>query len=158
MKTIIIFLSMISATSVFTQNQITWVGGTPGQETDWMTAKNWDQNKIPDEFSNVIIKQNNSGHFSQPTLDQETVIASLELQSRAQLTIKKDGTLVIDGEAVYSEGILIYGGIIRNDGLILVQNIEDYLPYEIISQIKGNGHIYLDSQLIDTPPIAMSKK
>ena len=70
MKTLIIAILTFSTSLIIAQNTVTWVGGTPGNETSWEEPKNWSDNKVPNENSVVIIKDFNSGHNAQPVITE----------------------------------------------------------------------------------------
>jgi hypothetical protein len=121
---IIILLAACLPLFINAQTTITWKGGTPGKETKWNEPKNWDAYRIPNEDDKVIIKMENSGHFSQPVINDEVHIAWLEIHSGAELTIAATGQLTLEGTYTYSEGISIYGGNLSSDGEIIFKDIE----------------------------------
>ena len=147
MKTIIIALLALSSTLVSAQNTIIWLGGTPGKETKWNEAKNWSKHQIPDEDSRVIIKYHNSGHHAQPVITENVVVASIEIQTSAILTILGNGHLLIDGAYAYSEGISIYGGKLMNDGIIKLYNLPNNLSLDFLNNIQNTGFVFIDDQL-----------
>ena len=75
-----------------------WSGGTTGSETDWHTANNWVNGKIPTSTDNVIIP---------PVSNQPVISALAECQS----------LVILEGSSVYTvkEYLSIYGDLI-NDG------------------------------------------
>jgi hypothetical protein len=100
-----------------------WIGGTPGNETNWNTAKNWSKNQVPDWTENVIIPNvaTLSGFF--PVIDQVIeAIPHIEIQSNAVLTVLPYGKLVIDGISTYNSGIFLYGKLIAT-GEIDIANV-----------------------------------
>ncbi|MEO1262295.1 MAG: hypothetical protein AAFZ15_26045 [Bacteroidota bacterium] len=100
MKTLLIAFLTFSATFLFAQNNVTWIGGTPGNETAWDEAKNWSNHRVPDVFSNVVIPDVSSTTFSFPVIESDLVeINSIFIYSTAQLTIEEKAKLVIYGES-----------------------------------------------------------
>lgn len=121
MKTLIYVLSFFAITSLNAQTEMIWLGGTPGQETNWNQPKNWSTNQVPSEDDWVIIKSTNSGHNAQPIITTEVTLAGLEIQAGATLTIATKGELTIDGAMTYNHGILNFGKI-TNSGMVSVAN------------------------------------
>ena len=77
----LILLSLLILTPFIlnAQTTITWKGGTPGKETAWHEARNWDQHRLPNENDHVIIQPENNGHFAQPVIDGEVQVAWVEI-------------------------------------------------------------------------------
>lgn len=113
--------------------QNSWIGGTPGSETEWSNPKNWSENRVPDwSDESVIIAdiRTQSGFF--PTISKEVnEIGHLRLEGGAILTIGVNGKLIINGSDTYNFGILNIGSIInygfvsiKNTGLTPLENID----------------------------------
>ncbi len=137
MKTPIIILTsflfvFLTNTNSIAQNY--WLGGFPGQETEWNQPRNWSENRVPDLSQDAIIIPNvstESGYF--PVLKNEVPsIASLEIQSGASLSILKEGKLSIDGIQTFNYGLLLIGDL-KNAGFIKIDNTG-------LSRIEGNIH------------------
>ena len=104
MKTLLIALFTMISTITIAQNTVTWKGGTPGKETSWNEAKNWSNNKVPNEFSNVIISDISTSTFSTPIIKEGTIeLNSIMIESSAQLTVETSAKLIIYG---YAEGLM----------------------------------------------------
>ena len=69
-----------------------WLGGTPGAETDWLTASNWTNNAIPDINHNVYIGANKS-HY--PIVDDLAACKELFILDGGKLTIEENGHLSV---------------------------------------------------------------
>ncbi len=147
MKTLLILLLTTTSTLLTAQTTVTWLGGTPGKETFWNEAKNWSNHQIPDENSNVIIQRLNSGHDAQPVIEDQAEVASIEIQSNAQLTIYGNGNLLIDGAYLYTEGISMYGGKLVNAGIINFYNLAKNLSNEFLNNIQNTDYVFVDDQL-----------
>jgi hypothetical protein len=80
------------------QRNVTWIGGTPGQESNWFCYKNWSNANVPDEFTNVYIIDVSSSTFHYPVIkSKEATVLSISIVSEGKLTIEKTGSLsVID--------------------------------------------------------------
>ena len=112
MKTSILPLAALIAfffapqTNLSAQKIATWKGGQPGHRlvqiavcpsrpTEWTCAKNWLENRVPNEFSAVIIPDCSTTTFSNPILKKgEVEIYSLEIHSGAKLSIGKNARLI----------------------------------------------------------------
>lgn len=147
MKTLIIAILTFSTSLIVAQNTVTWIGGTPGNETSWDEPRNWSDNKIPNENSIVIIKYANSGHNAQPVITEKVEVASIEVQANAQLTIKKDAELIIDGSFTYSEGISVYGGEVINKGTVHLYSLSVDVTEDYLNQIQNTGYVFMEDQL-----------
>lgn len=124
MKNLIVLLAFFAPLALTAQNTITWKGGTPGKETAWNEARNWDMNRVPSEDDVVVIQVENNGHFSQPIISSEVQVAWVKINVGASLTIAGSGQLTVDGEYTYSEGISIYGGDLTAKGKVVLKDIE----------------------------------
>lgn len=145
MKTLILSLLVLTMTTSFAQQTVSWKGGTPGSETSWNEPRNWSNYQVPDDFSHVVIKRLNTGHFAQPVIDQEVEVASIQIQTGATLTVTATGSVLIDGEDQYTEGIVNLGGNLVNDGLITMVNMEDLSTGSAQFSMTGSGSIVLDN-------------
>ena len=126
MKNLMITITLCLV-SLFITNEISaqnyWMGGAPGNETNWNYAKNWSQNRIPDWTENVIIPDvsTHSGFF--PVISQVIeAVPHVEIQSNAVLTVLPWGRLVIDGTSTYNSGIFLNGKLIAT-GTIDIANV-----------------------------------
>ncbi len=89
--TFCLFGSLLNA-----QRNVNWVGGTPGNETDWFCHKNWSNAKVPDEFTNVYIANTSSSTFQYPVIKgKEAEALSVYIVPEANLTIEKSGSLYV---------------------------------------------------------------
>lgn len=107
----VFFATFLILNTVSAQNY--WRGGFPGNEKDWNTAQNWNQNKVPDWTQNVIIPDVSaqSGYF--PVINElVNPIPHLEIQGNALLTILDSGKLVIDGKTTFNSGLVMVGDIL----------------------------------------------
>jgi len=100
----------------------TWLGGAPGNESDWFTAANWYGGEVPAVSSDVRITTMGDHH---PVITGETVAtcrdltinegATLEITAGARLTVFRDlvnnGSLPVQSSGVSSNGsLIVYGG------------------------------------------------
>ncbi len=115
MKTLIIALFTLTSTMTVAQNTVTWIGGTPGNETSWDEPKNWSNHHVPNEFSDVYIPDVSTSTFSNPTIKDGVIeLNSLQIASTAKLTIEKMAKLIVHGNAdgVYAANVDIKGSFI----------------------------------------------
>ncbi len=88
MKTLLIAIFTILSTLTYAQQSVTWIGGTPGNETNWHEARNWSNNKVPNEFSDVVIPNVSSSTFSAPVIMNDRIeLNSLQIASNGKLTV-----------------------------------------------------------------------
>lgn len=115
MKNLLIVLLTMASTSLMAQNTVTWIGGTPGNETSWDEPKNWSNHHVPNEFSNVYIPDVSTSTFSNPTIKNGVIeLNSLQIVSTAKLTINKMAKLIVHGsaEGVFAANVDIKGSFI----------------------------------------------
>lgn len=143
MKTSISLFSLITlmiclSGTLSAQTTSTWQGGTPGKTTDWNTASNWKENRVPDAYSLVIIPSDRQFY---PVLGEEVEpIDALLLEGGAAMTLDQDGYLTILGESGRMEGMILYGTI-QNKGILELRFDQDATTVAM-KQIKGNGVVY----------------
>ena len=148
MKVLIITLLSLSTTFAFGQFQSTWVGGTPGKENVWNEARNWNTNRVPDANTHVLIKKHNSGHFAQPIVRDVVEVASIEMGPGSTLKVEAYGEINIDGENIYTQGIINKKGQIINNGIITMINIDAEYDTIISKSIAGSGLLMIDGTSI----------
>lgn len=158
MKTLAILLLSLLSTATIAQQTVIWKGGTPGKETSWNEARNWSNYQVPDEDTDVVIKALHTGHHAQPVIDGRVEVRSIELHTGTSLTIKEKGKLLIDGAEDYTLGIVNYGGMLYNDGLIYLTQIEDFSAEKFAAHVLGNGSLFMDSLPSDSSYIAKNIK
>lgn len=103
MKNVLFFAAFtalfLSTQSLHAQKIATWKGGAPGHPTDWNYPANWEEGRVPNEFSWVIIPDVSTSTFSNPVLNGEQVeIWSLQIFSGAKLHIGKSARLIVTGQ------------------------------------------------------------
>jgi hypothetical protein len=104
MKTLLIAIFTLLTTITFAQQAVTWNGGTPGNETCWDEAKNWSNNRVPNEFSDVIIPNVSTSTFSTPVIKNGTIeLNSLQIASNGKLTIESSAKMIVYG---YTHGVI----------------------------------------------------
>lgn len=130
MKTLFITLFTLISTVTIAQSTVTWKGGTPGKETSWNEARNWSNNRVPDEFSDVIISDVSTSTFSAPVIKEGTVeLNSIMIESNARLTVEAAAKLVIYG---YAEGFMKDN--LQLEGSLIV--LDEYAENENINIAK----------------------
>ena len=139
-------LFTLLTTFAYSQQIVYWIGGTPGKECSWHVPSNWDNGRVPNVFSHVIISTIGSGHHAQPVISELIEVTSIDIYPGSSLTISETGEVVIDGEFSYTEGILNYGGNIFNAGKINICNIEGIRPEDMHTTILGEGMVIIDGR------------
>ena len=67
----------------------TWKGNTPGHELEWQYASNWSNNRIPDEFTDVVIPYDETLGKNYPVVQTTNVeINSICIRLGAQIQIE----------------------------------------------------------------------
>lgn len=93
---IALFLAAFTANA---QKIATWKGGAPGHATDWNYPANWEEGRVPNEFSWVIIPDVSTSTFSNPVLNDGAVeVWSLQIFSGATLHIGRAARLMVTGQ------------------------------------------------------------
>ncbi|MCC6459454.1 MAG: hypothetical protein IT260_03220, partial [Saprospiraceae bacterium] len=115
--------------------QVQWRGGFPGRETDWSCARNWTNNRVPDNLDQVTIPDcSTRGHFY-PVISHLAEVQSLEIHSNARLTIAPKAQLTVMGFGLPG-GALFNQGVLYNEGTLQV--IE---PVMHALEVSGRGTV-----------------
>ena len=78
------------------QKPATWKGGTPGKVSDWNCAANWQEGRVPNEFSDVLIPDVSTGSNAFPVIScRVESVNTLTLLSGARLDIARTGSLEV---------------------------------------------------------------
>ena len=142
--TLITLLVLTAATTVA---QNTWIGGAPGHETDWMDARNWTRQRVPEWNDNVLIPH--LWHHNYPKVSTNVpAIAHLEVEGGAQLNITSEGHLLIDGRNTHNSGVLLIGNIVNEGSLAInstaleaIDGKRHNLANRNNGQFTTNGHL-----------------
>lgn len=133
-------------TSLSAQSIATWQGGKPGRTTDWNCAANWQEGRIPDEFTQVIIPL---GADYYPVIKNEVEpIDALLMEGGASLTLQAGSALIILGETGSFDGITVFGKIINNGRLEIVNVSSPNVAF--MQQIEGVGSVVSPFSSLDT--------
>jgi PKD repeat protein len=110
-----------------------WNGGTAGLETNWNTANNWDDGRVPSAGTDVIIP---AGSTYYPVLSGTTTCSDVEIKDGAQMTVQAGATMNVTGDLNIGQGT---GGIlIINGGTCNVTGVVNSLPGSTLD-IKNGG-------------------
>lgn len=141
MKTLLMISFFLACTPLFSQSTAEWIGGTPGAESEWYVPANWSNQRVPDEDTRVIIRGSHSGHEAMPVVWQEVEVLQIDIYNDASLTVMESGSIIINGESFYSEGIAVYGGELENFGTIKMINIDSERANEFSQYCHNNGRV-----------------
>jgi len=84
------------ATNTLAQKVATWKGGAPGRPADWYCPSNWEEGRLPNEFTQVVIPDVSASGSNAPVLASgEVEIWSLSLQNGASLRIARNAHLTV---------------------------------------------------------------
>jgi PKD repeat protein len=86
-----------------------WKGGTTGVETDWNTAANWDDGRVPATSANIVIP---AGRSYYPLITASHQCNNMQIQDGATMTIQ-GVTLTITGNLIIGQGV---GGTLTING------------------------------------------
>jgi hypothetical protein len=88
MKSILILLLTLSTINGFCQITSIWKGNTPGHKMEWDFASNWSNNRIPDEFTDVMIPVDITLGNNYPVISNGSVeVNSLTVSSGAHIQV-----------------------------------------------------------------------
>jgi PKD repeat protein len=110
-----------------------WEGGTAGSETNWNTPNNWDDGRVPNATTSVIIPEA-SIYF--PVITGSYNCQDLQVNDGATATILPGATLNITGDLVVGQGGT--GIFIVNGGTCNVAGVITVLPGSIVD-VKNGG-------------------
>ena len=100
LASLIISYFFFSPLNLNAQISNTWIGGSPGHETDWNYYKNWSLNRVPDWTMDVIILDvSSSTHHYPEIFSGRFEVNSLLTSPQTKLRVSADASL-----AVLSEG------------------------------------------------------
>ena len=115
MKKLSVLVILCLSMNAYSQKLIQWIGGHPGQETKWECPANWDNNKLPDELSDVMISNQSSHGNFYPIVNSIVKINSLQLLDKTYLNIGPKAVIHIMNTKEY--GFLNLGSINRMTGI-----------------------------------------
>ena len=126
----VLLLSVLVLFIVFkAEAQTTWVGGTAGATTAWLTATNWSTGVVPSATTDVII---NSGTTYMPT------ISATGTYTVKSLTVNSGATLTITTRTLTAGGVSGSGSIIDN-GILIVGDATNNSTSQFDGIISGTG-------------------
>lgn len=117
MKAILITLFLFKLSIGFSQIESRWIGGSPGREQDWFWHKNWSNNRVPDEFTDVRIDDVNQAMNYIPKIkDGHAIVSRLLVKSingilidnQASLTVLNYDTERTDALHIDSKGLIVF--------------------------------------------------
>lgn len=115
MKTVMLLLLSLLVTTGFSQVASIWKGNTPGHESQWDCPSNWSTNRVPDEFTDVIIQMDNSSKNKYPVLQMHQIeINSLSIWPGACIVVKQGTMCIMDpGKNYFNRNQITGDGRIR---------------------------------------------
>ncbi len=128
------------------QTTAVWQGGKPGRATDWNCPGNWNEGRVPDESTQVIIP---AGANYYPAIQYApTPIDALLMEGGAKLTIQAGARLTILGETGIFNGVTVLGHIENNGTLEIGEAVNVDIAF--LKQVQGNGIVVSPSVGKDT--------
>ncbi len=116
----------------FAPSVVTWTGTT---NTDWNTASNWSNNKVPDSSVNVIIPSGITNYPSIATGSTANNVSCLTVNAGATLTIN-------DNAVLYTTGSVTVNGLVAGNGNVLNSDLSPYSFTKgnlVVSQVDISG-------------------
>jgi PKD repeat protein len=96
-----------------------WNGGTSGSETNWNTANNWDDGRVPSSGTDVIIP---AGSTYYPVVSGAYSCLDVEIKDGASMTVQTGLTMNVAGDLTIGQGsgglLLINGGTCNVTGVV----------------------------------------
>ena len=77
-----------------------WKGGTAGLQTDWNTASNWDDGRVPATGANIVIP---AGRSYYPLITSSHQCNNMQIQDGATMTVQ-GSTLTVTGNLIIGQG------------------------------------------------------
>lgn len=100
------FTLVLALTAAWLPGQVTsiWIGDMPGHKTDWHQPYNWSNQRIPDEFTDVVIPLDETQSNNYPVYSEgREEINSLNIWPGAILQVRGGELIILDtGKNVYS--------------------------------------------------------
>ncbi len=129
MKTRLVVLLALICTLPLAAQSI-WKGGFPGQEDNWFCARNWSDNRIPDDLDNVVIPDCSTKGNHYPVISKkEARVQSLDLNSGAKLTIQSGAQLTVLGYGLPGGALLNLGNIENHGTLEIIEPVLHAVDY-----------------------------
>lgn len=103
MKRNLIFTALFAllnlfSTEIFAQKTAVWIGGQAGRESDWDCPENWSGNRVPNEFSDVVLPDISSQSRALPVIKTGFVqINSLSVDASTVLLVADGARLLVFG-------------------------------------------------------------
>ena len=111
---------MFLMTTLSLSAQVEWRGGFPGRETDWQCARNWSDNRVPNDLDDVMIPDcSTRGNFYPEIRSKTARVQSLTLHSQSRMTVDAGAYLTVSGYGLPG-GALLNLGTLENNGTIEV--------------------------------------
>ncbi|MDQ3017152.1 MAG: hypothetical protein M3R25_10610 [Bacteroidota bacterium] len=103
MKSLILSMIIMLSTKLLPGQILSiWIGQTPGSERAWQQPNNWSTQTIPNEFSDVVIRTDETLTNNYPIYPSGlTEINSLHICPGAQLYIRSGDIVVLDNAKSY---------------------------------------------------------
>ncbi|HQU59798.1 MAG: hypothetical protein KDD02_02835 [Phaeodactylibacter sp.] len=142
MKTL---MSIVLATtlSLSLNAQNIWLGGAPGQETEWNNPRNWSAFRAPGPDDLVIIPNTDSRGGFYPVINNKVEpVYFLEVQDNAHLTITQHGELIIDGTGKIEDGLLLLGTIHQTEQIKVVGSSSKMIAWSVKNGKESNVLAY----------------
>ncbi len=124
--TITNYCGSISTSVLVSSIARTWVGGTPGHESNWNTNNNWLDHNIPDSTVDVVIAAGATYYPSIPAA-ATLYVRDLNIDTNVTITVNAGAKLKVVGN-------FIHNGVINGDGTVSFN-------HDTAQKISGKGHI-----------------
>lgn len=129
MKTHLVLLPALL--TVFSlQAQVEWRGGFPGRETDWLCARNWSDNRVPDDLDNVVIPDcSGRGAFYPEIRSRSARVQTLRINSGAAVSILAGAKLTVAGYGLPGGALFNLGKLENNGTLEVIEPVLHAVDY-----------------------------
>jgi hypothetical protein len=90
------FSFLLLGNTLSAQAKSTWKGGTPGRAHEWNCAANWLENRVPNEFSNVVVPNVSSTTAAAPVISAgDFEVNAIWVAADAHIFIERSASLTV---------------------------------------------------------------
>jgi len=125
----------------------TWQGDDTGAETQWMNDANW-SGSTPDALDNVIIS---SGESYYPILSGDVTIATLTVESGAELTIAAGSSVTIISDVTIDGDLIVQNTVSQPSSVIINGTVTGDVQFDWVYE---SGRYWYIGHTTSNPSIA----
>lgn len=100
---------------------------------------------MPTTETHVVVKPLNTGNYAEPVIRTAAEAASIAICAGATLTVSSKGILLVDGEEGYSEGVSTFGGSVKNEGKVYLNNLAKHPSNDQLRELLTEGNVFVNN-------------